>query len=117
MGASVKDGWTSCVPTVNNKPFILVLSWNAFFILYAVVLILAPQVGRKLIVSFRSVSYPTPTYYAHLVADRARKHHNELAMADNSSCSGNSKGDLSEKEKLDIKKRVEEGICKAMYFV
>merc|ERR1712240_112357 len=65
----------------------------------------------------RSVSYPPPTYYAHLVADRARKHHNELAMADNSSCSGNSKGDLSEKEKLDIKKRVEEGICKAMYFV
>merc|ERR1711972_1117359 len=65
----------------------------------------------------RSVSYPTPTYYAHLVADRARKHHNELAMADNSSCSGNSKGDLSEKEKLDFKKRVEEGICKAMYFV
>ena len=63
------------------------------------------------------MSYPTPTYYAHLVADRARKHHNELAMADNSSCSGNSKGDLSEKEKLDIKKRVEEGICKAMYFV
>ena len=71
----------------------------------------------KFIVSCRSVSYPTPTYYAHLVADRARKHHNELAMADNSSCSGNSKGDLSEKEKLDIKKRVEEGICKAMYFV
>merc|ERR1712240_864215 len=65
----------------------------------------------------RSVSYPTPTYYAHLVADRARKHHNELAMADNSSCSGNFKGDLSEKEKLEIKKRVEEGICKAMYFV
>ena len=28
----------------------------------------------------RSVSYPTPTYYAHLVADRARKHHNDLAM-------------------------------------
>merc|ERR1712240_441974 len=65
----------------------------------------------------RAVSYPTPTYYAHLVADRARKHHNELAASDNSSCSGNSKGDLSEKEKLDIKKRVEEGICKAMYFV
>ena len=83
----------------------------------AVVLIPAPEVGRKFIVSGRSVSYPTPTYYAHLVADRARKHHNELAMADNSSCSGNSKGDLSEKEKLDIKKRVEEGICKAMYFV
>ncbi len=26
----------------------------------------------------RSVSYPTPTYYAHLAADRARKHHNDL---------------------------------------
>ena len=65
----------------------------------------------------RSVSYPTPTYYAHLVADRARKHHNELAMADNSSSSGNSKGDLSEKEKKEIKSRVEEGVSKAMYFV
>merc|ERR1712121_373224 len=63
----------------------------------------------------RAVSYPTPTYYAHLVADRARKHHNELAMADNSSSSGNSKGDLSEKEKKEIKRRVEEGISKAMY--
>ena len=27
----------------------------------------------------RAVSYPTPTYYAHLVAERARQHHNELA--------------------------------------
>ena len=65
----------------------------------------------------RSVSYPTPTYYAHLVADRARKHHNELAMADNSSSSGNSKGDLSEREKKDIKRKVEKGVSKAMYFV
>jgi hypothetical protein len=24
------------------------------------------------------VSYPTPTYYAHLAADRARKHHNDM---------------------------------------
>jgi len=29
----------------------------------------------------RSVSYPTPTYYSHLAADRARKHHNELINA------------------------------------
>jgi len=29
----------------------------------------------------RSVSYPTPTYYSHLAADRARKHHNELILA------------------------------------
>eukprot|EP00088_Acartia_fossae_P049385 TRINITY_DN5436_c0_g1_i1.p1 TRINITY_DN5436_c0_g1~~TRINITY_DN5436_c0_g1_i1.p1 ORF type:complete len:857 (-),score=211.64 TRINITY_DN5436_c0_g1_i1:190-2724(-) len=26
----------------------------------------------------RSVSYPAPTYYAHLAADRARKHHNDM---------------------------------------
>ena len=26
----------------------------------------------------RSVSYPAPTYYAHLAAFRAREHHNEL---------------------------------------
>jgi hypothetical protein len=24
------------------------------------------------------VSYPTPTYYSHLSADRARRHHNTL---------------------------------------
>ena len=63
------------------------------------------------------MSYPTPTYYAHLVADRARKHHNELSMADNSSSSGNSSGNLSEREKKEIKRRVEEGVSKAMYFV
>ena len=27
----------------------------------------------------RSVSYPAPTYYSHLAADRARKHHDQLA--------------------------------------
>ena len=30
----------------------------------------------------RSVSYPTPTYYAHLAAERARKHHNEMVTKD-----------------------------------
>ena len=30
----------------------------------------------------RSVSYPTPTYYSHLAADRARKHHNEMMDED-----------------------------------
>ena len=36
----------------------------------------------------RAVSYPTPTYYAHLVADRARKHHNELSSLKEGSVSG-----------------------------
>ena len=63
------------------------------------------------------MSYPTPTYYAHLVADRARKHHNELAQSDGGSSSGNSKGDLTDREKREIKQKVEEGINKAMYFV
>ena len=49
----------------------------------------------------RAVSYPTSTYYSHLVADKARKHHNEL----------------SENQKRDIKKLAEEGVKKAMYFV
>lgn len=65
----------------------------------------------------RSVSYPTPTYYAHLVADRARKHHNELAQFDSGSSSGNSRGDLTDREKIEIKQRVEDGVNKAMYFV
>ena len=65
----------------------------------------------------RSVSYPTPTYYAHLVADRARKHHNELGQYDGGSSSGDSRGDLSDGEKRNIKKRVEEGCSKSMYFV
>ena len=31
----------------------------------------------------RSVSYPAPTYYAHLAAFRAREHHNALLMKHN----------------------------------
>jgi len=67
----------------------------------------------------RSVSYPTPTYYAHLVADRARKHHNELAQADGGSSSGHSAGSikLTESEKKRIKEVVEKGVDKPMYFV
>ena len=65
----------------------------------------------------RAVSYPTPTYYSHLVADRARKHHNELASYDGGSTSGSSFNELSENQKRDIKKLVEEGVKKAMYFV
>jgi len=49
----------------------------------------------------RSVSYPAPTYYAHLAADRARKHHN----------------DLLEKRERDIKKKIEESDIELMYFV
>ena len=40
----------------------------------------------------RAVSYPTPTYYAHLVAERARNHHNELSSARDGSLSGSSGG-------------------------
>ena len=69
--------------------------------------------------SYRSVSYPTPTYYAHLVADRARKHHNELAQVDGGSSSGHSTGSikLTESEKRRIKEIVEKGVDKPMYFV
>ena len=67
----------------------------------------------------RSVSYPTPTYYAHLVADRARKHHNDLAGAD---CGGSSTGSagsvkLSEQERRDIQRVLEKGVQRPMYFV
>jgi len=67
----------------------------------------------------RSVSYPTPTYYAHLVADRARKHHNELAQFDCGSSSGYSAGSgkISEAKKREIKEVVERGVEKPMYFV
>merc|ERR1719369_2509432 len=69
----------------------------------------------------RSVSYPTPTYYAHLVADRARKHHNELAQYDCGSSSGysaaSSSGRLTEAERKRIKEVVEKGVVKPMYFV
>ena len=43
----------------------------------------------------RSVSYPAPTYYAHLAAFRAREHHNAL-MANTKN------GDANEVEKKDI---------------
>jgi len=67
----------------------------------------------------RSVSYPTPTYYAHLVADRARKHHNDLAGAD---CGGSSTGStgsarLPESERIRIQEILEKGVEKPMYFV
>eukprot|EP00092_Neocalanus_flemingeri_P072437 GFUD01089177.1.p1 GENE.GFUD01089177.1~~GFUD01089177.1.p1 ORF type:complete len:635 (+),score=195.98 GFUD01089177.1:285-1907(+) len=67
----------------------------------------------------RSVSYPTPTYYAHLVADRARKHHNELAQFDCGSSSGYSAGSgkMTESERRKIKEIVERGVEKPMYFV
>ena len=68
----------------------------------------------------RSVSYPTPTYYAHLVADRARKHHNELAGYEcGGSISGNSAGSvkLTEPEKRKIQEILEKGVQKPMYFV
>ena len=51
------------------------------------------------------------------MADRARKHHNELASYDGGSTSGSSFNELSENQKRDIKKLVEEGVKKAMYFV
>ena len=61
------------------------------------------------------MNYPTPTYYAHLVADRARKHHNKLAQFDCGSRSGYSagSGELNKTEKRGIKEVVE----KPMYFV
>ena len=65
----------------------------------------------------RAVSYPTPTYYAHLVADRARKHHNELSSLKEGSVSGSGGYDLPENQKTEIKKLVEEGVKNSMYFV
>ena len=68
---------------------------------------------------YRAVSYPTPTYYAHLVADRARQHHNELAASDGGgSCSSSSNPhELTDKQKKDIKKLVETTVHQPMYFV
>ena len=57
----------------------------------------------------RAVSYPTPTYYAHLVAERARKHHNELSSV--------WEGSVSEKQRREIKRQVEEGVKNSMYFL
>jgi hypothetical protein len=49
----------------------------------------------------RSVSYPAPTYYAHLAADRARKHHN---------C-------LTERGERNIDRILKDRDVKIMYFV
>ena len=57
---------------------------------------------------FRSVSLPTPTYYSHLVADRARKHYNEMASKD---------AVMSEAREAAIKKQIEEAESIPMYFV
>jgi len=66
----------------------------------------------------RAVSYPTPTYYAHLVADRARKHHNELASGwDSGSTTGSDQYDLADNQKRDIKRMVETPVTNSMYFV
>ena len=42
---------------------------------------------------------------------------NPPGQYDTGSSSGNSRGDLTDREKRDIKSRVEEGVNKAMYFV
>ena len=68
----------------------------------------------------RSVSYPAPTYYAHLVADRARKHHNDLAgAADWGGSSSGSAGSLqlSEADRRKIQETLEAGVSQNMYFV
>ena len=68
----------------------------------------------------RSVSYPAPTYYAHLVADRARKHHNDLAgAADWAGSTSGSSGSLrlSEADRRRIQEVIERGGVRPMYFV
>ena len=65
----------------------------------------------------RAVSYPTPTYYAHLVAERARKHHNELCSMSEGSVSGSSGGFMPENKRNRVKRLVEEGVKNSMYFV
>ena len=68
----------------------------------------------------RSVSYPAPTYYAHLVADRARKHHNDLAgAADWGGSSTGSAGSLqlSEADRRNIQQTLQAGVSQNMYFV
>ena len=90
------------------------------------------------LIFLRSVSYPTPTYYSHLAADRARKHHNELMDEDQKLVeikkriemrkkTGKKKEEKSEREKQEeklmkeyedkIKKDIEENKAYNMYFV
>ena len=54
----------------------------------------------------KSVSYPAPTYYSHLAADRARKHHDYLT--------DRQKGNKSPRE---AKKILENSQTNIMYFV
>lgn len=66
----------------------------------------------------RSVSYPAPAYYAHLVAFRARYHLQE--REDRSSGEGSSTSQQSEEPRspalMAQAVRVHEGMCKVMYF-
>ena len=104
-------------------PILIVLGPNNFQALVPMHCNVVVSKASKLITMFsifRSVSYPTPTYYAHLVADRARKHHNELAGYEcGGSTSGNSAGSvrLTEAEKRKIQEVLERGVAKPMYFV
>ena len=50
----------------------------------------------------RSVSYPTPTYYAHLAAFRAREHHNAL-LAKYQYPQEIPRDEISKMEKLNLK--------------
>ena len=53
----------------------------------------------------KSVSYPAPTYYSHLAADRARKHHDHLT-------------DMEKKSPAEAKRILEENTnSNLMYFV
>ena len=57
------------------------------------------------------MSYPTPTYYSHLVAERARKHYNEMVF-------GKFGGETDPKLKeVAIKKEIEQAQSIPMYFV
>ena len=72
---------------------------------------------QVLIYLHRAVSYPTPTYYAHLVADRARQHHSELTASDGVGVGvGSNPRELTDKQKSDIKKLVETTVHQPMYF-
>ena len=51
------------------------------------------------------------------MADRARKHHNELANYDGGSTSGSLANELTEIQRKEIKKVVEEGVKNSMYFL
>jgi len=52
----------------------------------------------------RSVSYPAPTYYSHLAADRARKHHNDMMQKRQTTA-------------RDVKEKIEGEAINVMYFV